>query len=99
MSGIFEEFGEERVQDIVGKIKTLEKVGVFRILPFIRKNSKYYSQVDAVMSLHAFKEAAMILEKIDWVRIEKRDGRHYYTLTPIGEEVTDLLLEILSRIP
>ncbi|MHA1882712.1 MAG: hypothetical protein ACTSUO_06665 [Candidatus Thorarchaeota archaeon] len=99
MSSISDEFGEKRVQDILRKIKKLEKVGVFRILPFIRNNPKYYSQFDEVMSLHPFRQAAKILEKFDWIKIEKIDRRHYYTLTKIGEEVTDLLLEILSRIP
>lgn len=99
MSSIRDEFGDERVQDIVRRIKKIEKAGVFRILTFIRNNPHFYSEFDEVMSLHAFKDAAKIAAENGWIKKEERDRKHYFSLTTVGEKVTDLFLEILSNIP
>ena len=64
MTGIIEEFGEEKVKELVEKIKKLEQVGVLRMLPFIKENSHHVSEFDDIMSLHAFKWAMDIAEEI-----------------------------------
>ena len=99
MTGIIEEFGEERVKELVEKIKKLEQVGVLRMLPFIRENSHHVSEFDEVMSLHAFKRAMGVAEEIGWILVEEGiRGRKIISPTEKGEKAIELLGQILPLI-
>lgn len=71
ISRIIEEFGEEKVREIVEKTKKLEQVRVLRMLPFIKENSHHVSEFDDIMSLHSFKRAMDIAQEMGWILVEE----------------------------
>ena len=69
------------------------------MLPFIKENSHHVSEFDAVMSLHAFKRAVDIAQRIRWILVEESiRGRKIISPTEKGERAIQIIEQLLTLI-